>query len=91
MICEKTGANVWLNSHGESIRGDVFRLPGDVLLIRVTNASRGDIPKTAPFNYIVHTVERWFDEGATYGTIISRSSENLGYEGQNLVMEEGEL
>lgn len=79
MICEKTGAVVYLEQYGEAVRGDAFRL-GDHLLIRVNNKSRGY--QSDVHHYRVGNVCNWFDENAPIGTIIADSFVYHGYDGE---------
>lgn len=80
MICEKTGATIWLNDLECYVRGDVYPFGHD-LLIRVNNRSRTKEPVPI-VHYTVNRVIRWFDgEEAQTGTIIATDFRYHGYEG----------
>lgn len=79
MICEKTGAVIYLLEYDTHVRGDAYRV-GDSLLVRVNNASRNFEPTHV--HYYVDRVECWFDEEAHTGTLIASGFQYYGYEGK---------
>jgi hypothetical protein len=77
--CERTGAVIFLAPYATFIRGDAFPIGEEHILFRVNNRStHNDAPV---HHYHVYEVDRWFDEGAETGTIITDNYVYHGYEG----------
>jgi len=80
MICEKTGATIYLEEYGCTVRGDTFRLGAD-LLVRVNNRSitREPVPI---HHYRIRETVAWWDKFADQGTIVATDFIYFGYEGE---------
>lgn len=82
-VCEKTGAEVWLDQYNCYVRGDMFRM-GDYRVLRVNNNTFGTSPAPQLLHYSVGTILEYFDkrDGGT-GTMMLT---NVVYHGYNGVM-----
>ena len=80
MICQKTGATIYLEELDCFVRGDAYQL-GEWLLIRVNNRSRTREPVPI-IHYNVGRMDRWFDDDESmHGTIIASEFNYYGHEG----------
>lgn len=80
MICEKTGAHIFLEEYGEYVYGDMHR-QGSVLIMRACQVEFD--PILPRLHYTVHRVGHfWRDE--PHGTIVIVSATSYGYEGTEI-------
>lgn len=80
MTPEKTGANIYLEQYGQTVRGDFYDM-GDFAVIRVTNSSRTREDPDV-IHYRVGNVMQWWDQEARYGTMMVNTWVYHGYEGE---------
>lgn len=80
-VCQKTGAEVWLEQYGCYVRGDMYRM-GDYHILRVNNNTFQSSPAPGILHYSVRTILQYFDknDGGT-GTMMLRDVEYHGYKG----------
>lgn len=83
MQCVKTGAHVYLASHGEWLYGDVFMTSKSDLVMRVCERRHKPLINVKHFTVMGYDV--WFDETQTSGgqnsTLVAEGFIDHGYTG----------
>ncbi len=84
MICEKTGAQLYLEEYGEWLIGDVYRVNDGTLIARISGRShRG--PQRDMTHYRVRHIAHWFDrdDPKVYSMLVAEEEDvtDYGYNG----------
>lgn len=80
-VCQKTGAEVWLDQYGCYVHGDMYKM-GDYHILRVNNNTFQSSHAPGILHYSVGTILRYFDKGYSgTGTMMLRDVTYHGYRG----------
>lgn len=77
MECIKTGGLAYLDNYGEVVRGDIFRVSGNIVLIRVCERN---VPGDASHAFI-SIVNSWFDENKPGTSTLIGTMTQFNYDG----------
>lgn len=84
MICEKTGANVWLEEYGYGVRADAYKVDNHMIF---HVAARSKIEKEGEvYHYRAIETKRWFDKQTDneFNVVVCNHYEAFGYDGKVL-------